>query len=220
MKKKTLILTQEQLDEISGGNFNYLDNLATKPDMGDVYSTEVSADGATMDGYSDNMTTDKYAADMTRDAWPRDSRSYGKNGNYLPLHNLTEMSKKDWEKKNLTKEAKEHGNKRLNNRVFGDDKHQYGYSALKQKEYRERKAAKKVLTGQTATEKQQGLNSLAKMQDNSYLTAKKQFDPAKTADKLTQAAKPAGTKIESRPKTGKEGAHSPQTGYITPLNQE
>lgn len=217
MKKKTLILTQEQLDEISGGNFNYLDNLATKPDMGDVYSTEVSADGATMDGYSDNMTTDNYADDMTRDAWPRDSRSYGKNGNYLP-RNLTEMSKKEWEAKNL-KEANAHGNKRLNNRVFGDDKHQYGYNAMTQKQYRERQAAKKVLTGQTVTEKQKGLESLSRMQDPSYLKAKNQFTPAKTADKLTQAAKPAGTKIESKPKTGKEGAHSPQTGYITPLKE-
>ena len=119
MSGKKLILTQKQLDEITGGvDFSYLDGLASG-DPGDIYANQVSADG----GMDTNkypkkpLTTDDYADTMTRDAWPRDSRSYGKNGNYIP-QNLYEMSKKEWEEKKL-KEAKEHGNKRLNNRVFG-----------------------------------------------------------------------------------------------------
>jgi hypothetical protein len=42
--KKTLIVSQKQLDEICGGNSAYLDGLASKPDMGGIFSTEVSSD--------------------------------------------------------------------------------------------------------------------------------------------------------------------------------
>lgn len=211
MGKKTLILTKEQLDEISGGNFSYLDNL-DKLDTGNIYANKVSAEGSTSDGDTDKITTDDYASDMTRDAWPRDSRSYGKNGNYIP-QNLYEMSKKEWEEKNITNEAKEHGNKRLNNRKF------YGksYGAVKQGEYRQRKAAEKAINGENGQEKIEGIKSLSRMQTPENIKSQKLFKNAKTADKITQASKPAGTKIKSAPKTGKEGAHSPETGYITPL---
>lgn len=215
MKKRTLILTERQLKEIASGiNIAYLDKEGIKPDMGDVYSTEVSAEGSAGKGesYSDEMTTDDFAIMQSKD-WPRDSRSFGRSGN-APA-NIREMSKKDWENRYIFNEEQEHGNKDLNNRIFGDGDKQYSYGAIKQKEYRERNAAKKAINGSTPEEKAKGLNSLKKIQGNdgkSYATAKKQFEPAKMASKL----KPK--KIASAPKeTGNGKAHSVKNGFITPI---
>ena len=48
MAKKKLILSQEQIKRIcEGEDFVYLSNLASKPDMGDVYSTEITTDVVT-----------------------------------------------------------------------------------------------------------------------------------------------------------------------------
>lgn len=223
MAKKKLILTQKQIDEICGGNFSYLDGLANGPDNKDKFSTEVSSDG----GMETNpypkkpMTGDDFSSDITRDSWPRDSRSYGKNGNYLP-YNMTEMKKSDWEKKNLTSEGKMRGNKRLNHMKFnpGDGSEGKTYSELNQAAYRRRVAAKKAINGSTEEEKQKGRESYARMMgDKSYQNAAKQFKNAKTADKFVQGMKPEGTKIESKPKTGNGTAHGKSNvGYITPLN--
>lgn len=213
MSKKTIILTEKQLDEICGGNFSYLDDLGKKADMGDVYADETSSEGAVSDGYSDNITTDDFASMQTND-WPRGSRSYGLNGNAVSY--IREMSKKDWEQKNIFNEEHEHGNKELNNRKFGDSNKQYSYGALKQKEYRERKAAKKAINGSTPEEKAKGLESLSKIQNNdakSYQTAKKQFEPAKRALQLRPK------KIKSAPKqTGNGKGHSNKNGLITPID--
>ena len=48
MAKKKLILSQEQIKRIcEGEDFVYLSDLASKPDMGDVYSTEITTDVVT-----------------------------------------------------------------------------------------------------------------------------------------------------------------------------
>ena len=45
MAKKKLILSQEQIKKIcEGEDFVYLSDLASKPDMGDVYSTRITTD--------------------------------------------------------------------------------------------------------------------------------------------------------------------------------
>ena len=214
MAKKKLILTQKQLDEIRDGIGTYLDTMGIKSDMPDNFGSEVSAEGSTFDGYADNTTTDDFAKMQSKD-WPRDSRSFGRSGN-APA-NIREMSKKEWEERYILNEEEEHGNSALNNRLFGDSKKQYSYGAIKQKEYRERKAAKKAINGSSNAEKMQGLKSLQQIQNNdrdSYNTAKKQFEPAKQATHL-------GTKkIKSAPKqTGNGKAHSTKNGIITPINE-
>lgn len=212
MAKKRLILTQKQLDEIRDGIGTYLDTIGIKSDMPDNFGNEITADGSTFDGYADNTTTDDFAKMQSKD-WPRDSRSYGRSGN-APA-NIREMSKKEWEEAYILNEESEHGNAELNNRVFGDSNKQYSYSAIKQKEYRERKAARKAINGSSEAEKLQGLKSLQKIQNNdreSYDKAKKQFEPAKQATHLTKKG------IKSAPKqTGNGKSHSTKNGIITPI---
>lgn len=219
MKKKTLILTQKQLDEICGGNSAYLDNLLSEPDGDNFFASEVNADGNVTDGFADNMTSDRFAADDTREVWPMGTKAYGKNGNYIP-HNLTEMSKEEWEKKNLKKEEHEHGNKRLAYQQFGPNGDNKSYDATKMAASRYSKAAKEVKTGTTMSDRQKAANTIARMKNNwnGIDSALGQYNNAKSADKILQAAKAPGTKIESKPKTGKGTAHSPKNGIITPLN--
>ena len=54
MTKKTLILSQKQLDEICGGDSTYLDGLSLNPDKAEDYSNVVTADGAVDTGYAKN----------------------------------------------------------------------------------------------------------------------------------------------------------------------
>lgn len=218
MKKKTLILTQKQLDEICGGNSAYLDNFISKPNGENYFATEVSADGNVNGAFADNMTTDRYADDDTRENWPMGTKAYGKNGNYIP-HNLTEMSKSEWEKKNLKKEEAEHGNKRLVARQFGPNGDNKSYDATKMAASRLNKAQKEVQTGATIADKQKAAQTIQRMKNNwgGIDNAMMQYGNAKAADKITQSAKAPGTKMESKPKTKVGTAHSQKNGIITPL---
>ena len=65
MKRKKIILTQKQLDEICGDNFTYLDGLALTPDLPDNYSNEITTNGSIDNAYPDPTNTDDLAHDMT-----------------------------------------------------------------------------------------------------------------------------------------------------------
>ena len=61
MAKKKLILSQEQIKRIcEGEDFVYLSDLASKPDMGDVYSTEITTDGSIEDEILKIVCRDDY----------------------------------------------------------------------------------------------------------------------------------------------------------------
>ena len=197
MKRKTIILTKEQLNEICGEDFgfSYFDSSITEPDSsGYEYSTHSSAEGDGVDGeYSEPMTTDDFA-DMQSKDWPRDSRA----GRSCVWRYVGECTKREFEEKAMMSEEKAHGNKRLNNRKFGNGK--YSYGAMTQKDYRINKKTAEYRNAQTPEEKEKALVSLSKMVNNggkNYKNAKKQFDSAKNLDTMIQSSKPAGTKIES-----------------------
>ena len=194
MSKKTLILSQKQLDEICGGNSAYLDGLASAPDMAPNFASEITADGAVDDGYADPVTTDDYAHSMTND-WRGNAKLHGMG----PI-TVREMTVKEW-KDAYMNEEKEHGNDRLKNVQFGAANGQKGksYDATKMALSRLHAAEKESMTGGTPEIKQKALNTVAKMKQNwnSIDLADKQYTAAKTADKTIQANKMPGTKRDT-----------------------
>lgn len=214
MAKKKLILTQKQLDEIRDGIGTYLDTMGIKSDMPDNFGSEVSAEGSTFDGYSDNMTTDDFAKMQSKD-WPRDSRSFGRSGN-APA-NIREMSKKEWEERYVLNENEQNGWKSIENLQLGNSSEQHSPNAVKQRQYRERVAAKKAKSSNPQVA-QSGAKSLAAMSTNShsksYEDGKHQLNNIKAGNNLKPKT------IKSAPKqTGNGKAHSPKNGLITPINE-
>lgn len=216
MKKRTLILTQEQINEICGGAYGYLDSLDTNLSP----NNETSAEGSlTNDSgkqiYPQNIKTDDISSEMTPEL-QRLSISHGKGNS-----KIYEMSKKDWERKRLYSEANSmHGNKRLKNRKFGDSSNQYSESELNQQNYRYRKALKDSRSTDPE-KKRKGTESLQRMANNrakdGKTTALNQYNSAKKVDKIIQGSKPEGTKIDA-PKqrnTGNGKGHSQKNGVIT-----
>ena len=209
MAKKKLILSQEQIKRIcEGEDFVYLSDLASKPDMGDVYSTEITTDGSIEDAYPMPTTTDDRSHTMTND-WRGNAKLAG-----MGAITVREMSKKDWAKANIVDEESEHGNARLMNRTFGAGNGQQGksYGATKMAVSRKNKAEEK-LNSTDPQVRQQGANTLKKMHQNNpnlELTAS-QYEGAKLGDKITQKGKP----ITSAPKQSGNGkAHTPKNGVF------
>ena len=104
MAKKTIILTQKQLDEIVGGNMAYFDD-------GSEYTED-----ATNQVYTDNpkFKKTKTTGDKVAKSRRRDSSFYGLNRNIQTKQPvMIACSKSDWEKKNLNEE-----NQDLVNRTF------------------------------------------------------------------------------------------------------
>lgn len=192
MSKKTLILTKEQIDEICGGNYSYLDGMATKPDMASVFSTETSCDGGVDDGYADPTATDDISHDMTND-WRGNAK----------LHGLGPITIREWKEKYLKKvgtvdEEKEHGNARLQNVQFGATEGEKGksYDATKMALSRKRDAEDKMRNGSSPAEKMAGAKTLARMKNNwsGLDNAETQYNAAKAVDKSIQQGKPEGMK--------------------------
>ena len=207
-KKKTIILTQEQINEISGFALNYLDGT-----MPDIYGNEISAEGCGVEGEipDEKLDTDTSAAEKTTEFL----RGMMPRGRDVCLY---EMSKKDWEKKKVYNEAKHmHGNKRIK-KIFGDSNNQYKETELNQQLYRYREALKDYRSSDPQ-KKAKGIKSLQRMYKNRLkdgkTTALKQYDSAKRADKIIQGSKPEGTKIKSSPKQYGNGKSNTKNGIIT-----
>lgn len=194
MAKKTLILSQKQLDEICGGDSSYLDGLSTRPDMGDVFSTEITADGGVDVGYAKPTTTDDVADDMTND-WRGNAKLHGMG----PI-TVREMKKSEWDRMYLGEEE-EHGNARLKNLNFGAKNGEEGksYGATKTALCRKRAAEKTMQTGGTPEIKAKAANTVANMKANwsGIDNAETQYNAAKANDKNILAAKPEGLKRAS-----------------------
>lgn len=213
MKKKTLILSQKQLDEICGGDSSYLDNLSLKPDMGNIYANEITVDGSVEDGYAEPSTTDDLSHTMCNN-WRGFTKLYGMG----PV-SLKEMTKKEWARQHLNEES-EHGNARLVNKKFGAQDGEPGksYDATKMAISRKKQAEKKMLNGATPEERNKAAKTLSRMRNNwnGIDAAESQYNAAKIGDKVMQDSRPEGTKISSAPKQSGNGkAHSPKSGIIT-----
>lgn len=209
---KRLILTQEQLERLCEGNdFLYLDGLTNKPDMGDIYSTEVTTDGSMEDKLPTPTTTDDHSHTMTND-WRGTAKLAGMGP--IVVH---EMTKAEWEKKILMNEELEHGNARLKNRKFGAQNGMPGksYTATKMAISRKKAAEKKLANG-TDAEKAKAAKTLQRMKQNwgGIDAAEQQYNGAKISDGLMQQTM-TGPKIASAPKTTGNGqAHSPKDGVF------
>ena len=191
MSKKTLILSQKQLDEICGGDCSYLDGLANKPDMGDIFSTEVSSDGGIDGGYAEPTTTDDVSHDMTNN-WRGNAKLHGMG----PI-TVREMTKKDWDKEYLS----EDGNSALKNVNFGATNGEVGksYAATKTNLSRRNKALETMKTGATPEIKQKAAVTVQKMQNNwsGMDAAENQYNAAKATTKSINDNKPVGMKRAS-----------------------
>jgi hypothetical protein len=200
---KKLILTKEQIEYISEGEeFVYLSDLAAKPDMGNIYSTEVSTDGSIDDGYPSPVTSDDKAHTMTNN-WRGNSKLAGMG----PIV-VREMSKKEWAKKFILKEESEHGNERLKHRKFGADGDSKSYTATKMAISRKKKAENKLRNG-SDEEKIKASKTLKKMHNNWHGldAADIQYSAAKFSDNVLNKSKDSdniitNNTISNTPKNG------------------
>lgn len=213
MKKNKLILTTEQFKKLcEGEEFSYLDDLSSKPDMGDIYSTEITTDGAIDNGYPTPTTTDDKAKEMVNN-WRGNAKLSG-----MGAVTIREMSKSDWLTENIFNEESEHGNARLKNKIFGASNGQQGksYDATKMAISRKNKAEEK-LNNIDPEIQAQGAETLKKMHKNwdGLDIADSQYSAAKVSDKISQNNKPEGTKIKSSPKMSGNGkGHSNKNGVF------
>lgn len=199
MARKRIILTQKQLDEISGDNYTYLDGLALTPDLADNYSNEITTNGNLENGYPDPITTDDLAHDMTNN-----TRGYWGLRGMGSVSTIREMTKKEWEQEIINED-----NQRLKNREFGATRNSEGkgYDATKKNISRFNIAAQKAKSG-TPEEKQKALKTMQRMQNNwgGLNVAINQYETAKKVDKQINPG------IKSAPKSAGNGkAHSKKT---------
>lgn len=191
MAKKTLILTQKQLDEIIGGELNsdYFDN-SPVPN----FSTEIHSDGY---GQETKTTSQVYANQLPR-------------GEFRML-GATRINESGEDNQRLSKMKFGASNNDGNN----DGK---SLSATKTTLSRANKAIETMKTGATQTEKNAAKQTLKRMQSNTDLnTLKNQYTAAKNNDKSIRQNKVRNGQqvIKSAPKTGQGTAHSPKNGIIT-----
>lgn len=213
MQKKTIIITQRQLDEICGGDSTYLDGLNTTPDMPNDYANKITSNGKLDGDYPEPAQTDDISSEMTRNWW-----GYCRFGG-VNSRGLKECSKEEWEKKNLFCEEEEHGNARLKNMTFGAKNGQQGksYQATKMAASRFERAKKQAQCGGSPEEKAKAQATLNKMKQNwaGIETAVQQYKNAKDMDKGLQGGI-MGTPMQSAPKMSGNGkAHTPKNGVIT-----
>lgn len=206
MSKKKLILSQEQINKLcENESFNYFKDLGVKPDIGNIYSTEITTSGAMDDGYPEPVTTDDKSHTMTTN-WRGQARLNGMG----PI-SLREMSKKEWVETFLVSEE----NSRLLNKTFGSNGNRKSYGATKTAICRKKKAEEKLING-TEAEKEKAQRTINAMNNNwsDIDMAEKQYSTAKKTDKLIQNSKP-GPKIKSAPKNSGNGkSHSPKNGVF------
>jgi hypothetical protein len=196
MNKKTIILTERQLNEIGA----YLTDLGTMPDMVSN-SNEVTPQGANGDGESYAKPVrgaDDIADDMTpENGWPVGPKSFGKG----PAH-IYEMKKKDWESKYIINER----NLRLDNLNFNGKT----YDAANMRKSRIKKAIG-MAQSDNPIEVEKGNKSLHTMMKNDAMNGKdfgeseQLLTTAEKADSSIQANKPEGTKIQRKTNIGPVG---------------
>ena len=188
MAKKTLILSQKQLDEIVGGNSNYLDNVGE--DFAENANNEVFT-GDKLDGKdAEPYTTDQHAHERSLDYGPWIPGGRGGTKSAMVYTNgLIACSKEEIGKENLDED-----NKNLVNNTYGDDKNRVSNTNASTLKWRYG-AAKKKAQSTDPTIRQQGISTMKTMEKNNPNLAQiqSQYNAAMNSDaSLKQAAKNRG----------------------------
>lgn len=188
MAKKTLIISQKQLDEIVGGNSSYLDNEGE--DFAENGNNEVFT-GDKLDGKdAEPYTTDQHAQERSLDYGPWIPGGRGGTKSAMVYTNgLIACSKKEWEKKNLNEE-----NESLKNNTYGDNKNRVSNTNASTLKWRYG-AAKKKAQSADPTIRQQGISTMKTMEKNNPNLAQieTQYNAAMKGNQiLKQAAKNRG----------------------------
>lgn len=188
MAKKTLIISQKQLDEIVGGNSSYLDNEGE--DFAENGNNEVFT-GDKLDGKdAEPYTTDQHAQERSLDYGPWIPGGRGGTKSAMVYTNgLIACSKKEWEKKNLNEE-----NESLKNNTYGDNENRVSNTNASTLKWRYG-AAKKKAQSTDPTIRQQGISTMKTMEKNNPNLAQieTQYNAAMKGNQiLKQAAKNRG----------------------------
>ena len=188
MAKKTLIISQKQLDEIVGGNTSYLDNEGE--DFAENGNNEVFT-GDKLDGKdAEPYTTDQHAQERSLDYGPWIPGGRGGTKSAMVYTNgLIACSKKEWEKKNLNEE-----NESLKNNTYGDNENRVSNTNASTLKWRYG-AAKKKAQSTDPTIRQQGISTMKTMEKNNPNLAQieTQYNAAMKGNQiLKQAAKNRG----------------------------
>ena len=159
MSKKTLILSQKQLDEIVGGNSAYLDNLGS--DFVEDGNNEVYTGEKLDDKDADPLTTDKYMKQRCLDYGPWIPGGRGGTKSAMVYTNgMIACSKKDWDKKHIFED-----NQNLVNKTYGDDENRASNTNASTLKWRYG-AAKAKAQSSNPTERQQGISTMKTMEKN------------------------------------------------------
>lgn len=188
MAKKTLIISQKQLDEIVGGNISYLDNEGE--DFAENGNNEVFT-GDKLDGKdAEPYTTDQHAQERSLDYGPWIPGGRGGTKSAMVYTNgLIACSKKEWAKKNLNEE-----NESLKNNTYGDNENRVSNTNASTLKWRYG-AAKKKAQSTDPTIRQQGISTMKTMEKNNPNLAQieTQYNAAMKGNEiLKQAAKNRG----------------------------
>ena len=215
MGKKTLILSQEQINEICGEDSTYLDGLAQTPDVAQNFANNVTVGGSISNGYAFPYTTDAVSHEMTKRNW---GYNMGNKRGPATLNEsiYTSLSKLEWSKKNLNEDTnviskkKEHGNKALNNRNFSGR----GYSAAKQSSYRKRKAEdeyREAINLNNKEQASQALRTIQQMNNNGTAYSADRYEVARNAQNLISKNKTNHILSDS----SKDKNKTPENGVFT-----
>jgi hypothetical protein len=185
MGKKTIILSQKQINEICGDNYTYFDNMASAPDKEIDFANNITVGGNISNGYVFPYKTDDISKEMTKRNWGYNM--YNKRG-ATSLNEYTEFTKKELHEKHVKEgfdplKKKEHGNKALNNRKFG----KRGYSAAKQSNYRLKKAENEYKYAINTKDNEgalRALRTLGQMKKNGTANSGEKYEDARNAQNL------------------------------------
>lgn len=188
MSKKTLILSQKQLDEIVGGNSAYLDNLDN--DFAEDATNQVYSGDKLEDKDADPYTTDQHAHERSLDYGPWIPGGRGGTKSAMVYTNgLIACSKKEWAKRMLKED-----NQNLVNNTYGDDKNRVSNTNASTLKWRYG-AAKKKAQSSDPTIRQQGISTMKTMEKNNpnLSQIESQYNAAMASDaNLKQAAADRG----------------------------
>ena len=188
MAKKTLILSQKQLDEIVGGNSAYLDNLGN--DFAENANNEIYS-GDKLDGKdAEPYTTDQHAHERSLDYGPWIPGGRGGTKSAMVYTNgMIACSKKDFERSVINET-----NSSLINNTYGDDKNRVTNTNASTLKWRYG-ADKKKAQSSDPTIRQQGISTMKTMEKNNPNLAQieSQYNAAMNNDaNLKQSAKNRG----------------------------
>lgn len=163
MAKRTIIINEQQLNEIIGGNSEYLDNADN--DYREYLDNEVMATSKTDTGNDgDPITTDNISKKMSRS-----NDSFGFTRQIVPGGYTTECTVKEWRNKHNLNED----NQDLVNRNFKSNGENISYNNMTTKISRLNKIKNSMGNAFHGTPQEAELNSMEKSYDNAKNISKR-----------------------------------------------